>query len=415
MAYATIGATMLIKHLSLTQFRMFKQLDAEFTRGTTILVGSNAQGKTSILEAIYYLTGANGVQATHDRELINLDSLQEENPFARIVAEVESHSREQSIEIRLALQTIGSQNHHRLRKDVLVNGVKRRVSELAGIFNAVLFLPRDISVVEGSPGNRRNFLDASLSQAIPSYANSLSEYRKVISQRNALLKQLRDHRGKPKQLDFWDQRMCEHGSLIMAERAGALNELGVFASQIHAELSRHQEQLELLYLPKYDPTREGDDQIRMPIGSDVPKTTFDRQTLIDGLSNKLQAIRSHEIQRGVSILGPHRDDFQFCVNGVDLGTYGSRGQNRTALLALKLAEIQWLKDRTGEWPVLLLDEVLSELDVERRSDLLERLKSAPQSLLTAADPDMFLQRFLRSATIWKVAGGQLTPYTNRIV
>ena len=133
-----------------------------------------------------------------------------------------------------------------------------------------------------------------------------------------------------------------------------------------------------------------------------------------GLSSKLSQIRRHEIQRGVSILGPHRDDFQFCVNGFDLGMYGSRGQNRTALLALKLAEIQWLKDRTGEWPVLLLDEVLAELDVERRSDLLERLKSAPQSLLTAADPDMFLQRFLKSATIWKVAGGHLTPYSNRI-
>jgi DNA replication and repair protein RecF len=406
---------MQIKRLSLTQFRMFKQLDAEFTRGTTILVGSNAQGKTSILEAIYYLTGANGVQATHDRELINLHVLQEKSPFARIVAEVESHSRDQSIEIRLTLQTVGSQNHHRLKKDILVNGVKRRVSDLTGMFNAVLFLPRDISVVEGSPGNRRNFLDASLSQAIPTYAESLSEYRKVISQRNALLKQLREQRGKSKQLDFWDQRLCEHGSVIMAERADALNELGAIASQIHAELSRHKEQLELQYLPKYDPTQAADDQIMMPMGSDNSRTRFDRQSLFDGLSRRLPAIRSHEIQRGVSILGPHRDDFQFCVNGVDLGTYGSRGQNRTALLALKLAEIQWLKDRAGEWPVLLLDEVLAELDVERRSDLLERLKSAPQSLLTAADPDMFLQRFLRSAAIWKVADGQLTPYTNPIV
>jgi DNA replication and repair protein RecF len=393
---------------------MFDRLEAEFTPGTTILVGSNAQGKTSILEAIYYLTGAGGVQATHDRELINFDTLQAETPFARILARIESRSREQHIEIRISLQTVGARNHQRLRKEILVNGVKRRVSDLAGVFNAVLFLPRDIDVVEGSPGNRRNFLDASLSQADPTYANALTEYRKVISQRNALLKQLRERKAKPQQLDFWDQRLCEHGSLIMSKRAAALAELDTTASQVHAELSRRKEELQLLYLPKYDPLANRSKQIQMDIKNGADPSAFERASLRNGLAEGLAQIRSQEIQRGVSILGPHRDDFQFCVNGMDLGTFGSRGQNRTALLALKLAEIQWLKDYTGEWPVLLLDEVLAELDVERRSDLLERLKAAPQSLLTAADPDMFLQRFLRSATIWKVAGGKLTPYTNRI-
>ncbi len=405
---------MLLRHLSLTQFRMFDRLEAEFTPGTTILVGSNAQGKTSILEAIYYLTGANGVQATHDRELINFDSLQEKTPFARIVAQIDSRSREQTIEIRLSLQTIGADNHQRLRKEVLINGVKRRVGDLSGVFNAVLFLPRDIEVVEGSPGNRRRFLDASLSQADPSYAHALTEYRKVISQRNALLKQLRERKGRPQQLDFWDQHLCKHGSLIMSKRATALAKLDAIASQVHAELSRHKEELQLLYIPKYDPLRSGSDRAQMAMGSSDTLSAFSRQVIEDGLAQRLIQIRDHEIRRGVSALGPHRDDFQFCVNGVDLGTFGSRGQNRTALFALKLSEIQWLRDQTGEWPVLLLDEVLAELDVERRSDLLERLKAAPQSLLTAADPDMFLQRFLRAATIWKVAGGDLTPYTNRI-
>jgi DNA replication and repair protein RecF len=393
---------------------MFDRLEAEFTPGTTILVGSNAQGKTSILEAIYYLTGASGVQATHDRELIHFDTLQDETPFARILAQIESHSREQSIEIRLSLQTIGDRSYQRLRKEILVNGVKRRVSDLGGVFNAVLFLPRDIDVVEGSPGNRRHFLDSSLSQADSAYAHALTEYRKVISQRNALLKQLREHKGQPRQLDFWDQRLCEHGSLIMAKRAAALADLDAIASQVHAELSRQKEALQLLYMPKYDPLADGSDQLPMDLGTSDSRSAYEQKSLNDGMAERLEQIRQHEIQRGVSVLGPHRDDFQFCVNGVDLGTYGSRGQNRTALLALKLAEIQWLKDHTGEWPVLLLDEVLAELDVERRSDLLERLKAAPQSLLTAADPDMFLQRFLRAATIWKVAGGELTPYTNRI-
>jgi DNA replication and repair protein RecF len=405
---------MLLKRLSLTQFRMFAQLDAKFSPGTTILVGSNAQGKTSILEAIYYLTGANGVQATHDRELINFNTLGEETSFARMVAVIDSHAREQKIEIRLSLQTVGSQQRQRLRKEILINGVKRRVSDLAGVFNAVLFLPRDLDIVEGSPGNRRDFLDASLSQANSVYANALTEYRKVITQRNALLKQLRERPGKLQQLDFWDQRLCDHGALIIAERANALGQLGVIAARVHAELSRNNEALELRYLPKYKPVESESGQLRMAGEPEDLTPEYSRENVRAGLSSKLRQIRRHEIQRGVSILGPHRDDFQFCVNGIDLGMYGSRGQNRTALLALKLAEIQWLKDRTGEWPVLLLDEVLAELDVERRSDLLERLKSAPQSLLTAADPDMFLQRFLKSATIWKVAGGQLTPYSNRI-
>jgi DNA replication and repair protein RecF len=405
---------MLLKRLSLTHFRLFDRLDAEFTTGTTILVGSNAQGKTSILEAIYYLTGANGVQATHDRELINYETLHEEIPFARIVAQIESRSRDQTIEIRLSLQTVGTQSQQRFKKDILVNGVKRRGSDLSGIFNAVLFLPRDIDVVEGSPGTRRNFLNASLSQAEPTYASALTEYRKVISQRNALLKQLRERKGKLQQLEFWDQRLCEYGSLIMERRAGALSELDAIASQVHADLSRGKEELCLRYLPKFDPANPDGEQLKMAIGQRDRQSLFSQEQLRLGLAKQLVQLREHEIQRGVSVLGPHRDDIQFCVNGIDLGTFGSRGQNRTGLLALKLAEIQWLKTRTGEWPVLLLDEVLAELDVERRSDLLERLKEAPQSLLTAADPDMFLQRFLRSATIWKVSSGKLTPYSNRI-
>ncbi|MDF1500453.1 MAG: DNA replication/repair protein RecF [Anaerolineales bacterium] len=405
---------MLLKRLSLTQFRIFDRLDAEFTTGTTILVGSNAQGKTSILEAIYYLTSANGVQATHDRELISFGALQEATPYARIVAQIESHSRDQTIEIRLSLRTAGDQPRPRLMKEILINGVKRRVSDLAGVFNAVLFLPRDIDVVEGSPGNRRDFLDASLAQADPAYAAALTEYRKVISQRNALLKQLRERRGKFQQLDFWDQRLSEHGSLLMEQRARALSELNSLAARVHQELSRGKEQLELLYLPKFDPTRRSDGQMHPRPDRNDAIAALSRARLSSALTERLNRIRKHEIQRGVSTLGPHRDDFQFCINGVDLGRFGSRGQNRTALLALKLAEIQWLKHRTGEWPVLLLDEVLAELDVERRSDLLERLKAAPQSLLTAADPDMFLQRFLRSATIWKVSAEGLTPYSNRI-
>ena len=398
---------MQIKHLSLTHFRIFDRLEIEFTPGTTILVGANAQGKTSLLEAIYYLTAANGVHATHDRELINFQTLEDQTPFARVVAGIESQGREQTIEIRISLKDRAAHARKRLNKEVLINGVKRRVSGLSSVFNAVLFLPRDIDIDEGSPGSRRDFLDNSISQAEPAYAAALGEYRKVITQRNALLKLLRERRGNLQQLEFWDQRLCEHGSLLMAERGRTLSELTETASEIHTKLSRGNELLELRYLPRIESTGFG--SAGSSAGGNAHRQ-FSQSELQVELANRLPETRKHEIQRGLSVLGPHRDDFQFCVNDIDLSKYGSRGQNRTALLSLKLAEIQWLKERTGEWPVLLLDEVLAELDVDRRSDLLQALHDAPQSLLTSADPEMFLEQFLLSATILKVEMGTVVPF-----
>jgi DNA replication and repair protein RecF len=406
-AYATIPARMLLNHLSLTNFRNFARLEIDIPSGATILVGANAQGKTSLLEAIYYLTGASATHATSDRQLINFLAQGQPQAFARLVAEVEAHHRIQRIEIRLTLET--ENGERRPRKEILINGLRRRMRELAGTFNAVIFLPQDMEVIEGSPGNRRRYLDGTLIQADPSYAATLSDYGKVLSQRNALLKTLQDRRESNHQLDFWDVQLCELGAALIRARSLALHELERIAAPIQQQLTREKEDLQLRYLPSYDPLAAPEGQMDLPLESPVDRTTIGREEIRKGLLASLQEKHEDEVSRGVTRIGPHRDDFGLLSKGVDLRLYGSRGQNRTAMLALKLAEIEWLRERTGEMPILLLDEVLAELDAERREDLLLRIQPARQAVLTAADLSMFTTSFQRSAAIWRVHAGTIKP------
>jgi DNA replication and repair protein RecF len=400
---------MLLNHLSLTNFRNFARLEIDIPNGATILVGANAQGKTSLLEAVYYLTGASATHATSDRQLINFLAQEQPQPFARLVAEVEAHDRIQRIEIRLTLENQGGE--HRSRKEILVNGVRRRMRELAGIFNAVIFMPQDMEIVEGSPGNRRRYLDSTLIQADPSYAATLSDYGKVVSQRNALLKNLQDRRNSNHQLDFWDEQLSDLGASLIRARALALHELERIAAPIKVQLTRDKEDLQIRYLPSYDPLAAPEGQMDLPIDSPLDRTTIGREEIRTGLLASLREKREDELTRGVTIIGPHRDDFGLLSKGIDLRLYGSRGQNRTAMLALKLAEIEWLRERTGEMPILLLDEVLAELDSERREDLLARILPARQAVLTAADINMFTESFQQTASVWHVQAGTIAPGT----
>ncbi|MFN2273620.1 MAG: DNA replication/repair protein RecF [Anaerolineales bacterium] len=400
---------MLLKHLSLTNFRNFIRLETDIPPGTTILVGDNAQGKTSLLEAIFYLTGASPFYATSDRQLINFLSLEDTQPFARLAAEVEAHGRLQRIEIRLAVEKSPANNHDRLRKEVLINGLTRRVRDLAHTFNAVMFLPRDMEIIEGSPGNRRRFLDSSLSQADPTYGEALAEYGKVLSQRNALLKQLQEYRAANGQLEFWDEQLCEHGATLIRGRALALGELNQAASRIHADLSQGRETLQLDYQPAYDPAAPSDGQLGLPLEGTIDRTGISREEIRTGMQAALHSLRREELARGVTVIGPHRDDLRLLANGIDLRLYGSRGQNRTAMLSVKLAEVNWLRERTGDWPILLLDEVLAELDLQRREDLQNRIKEVRQALLTAADLSMFNADFRKRASIWYIVAGTLQP------
>ncbi len=398
-----------LKHVSLTNFRNFIRLETDFGAGSTILVGANAQGKTSLLEAIHYLTGAASFHTASDRHLINFLALEEPMPFARLVAEVESQERIQRIEIRIIIESNSHSSEGRVRKEVLVNGIKRRMRELASSFTAVLFLPQDLKIIEGTPGNRRRFLDSSLAQADSTYAATLSEYQKVLTQRNALLKKSQEGRSPLDQLAFWDDRLCDLAASLIRDRALALRELDQLAAPLHLELTRKNEVLQLDYQPSYDPASQPEGQLGLPIDAALDRTGISREEIRSGMLEALKRNRSDEIARGVTLQGPHRDDFRPRSNGIDLRLYGSRGQNRTAMLAMKLAEIEWLKQRTGDWPILLLDEVLAELDIERREDLLSRISSVTQSILTTADLSMFTEPFQNHATIWKIDAGTISP------
>ncbi len=400
---------MRVRHLSLTNFRLYARLEVALPPGPLILVGANAQGKTSLLEALYCLATGQSHHAASDRQLINFLALRAEGlPFARIVGEAASRDdpAPKRVEIRLIVDPTSS-GDGRLRKEVLVNGVKRRVSDLAGQVNVVLFLPQDLTLVEGSPSDRRRYVDVALSQVDPAYSLALSEYNKVLSQRNALLKQLQERGGPDGQLEFWDERLAEHGALIFTARAATLADLETRATAIHRGLTRGADGLRLAYHPAFDPAAAPDGQLGLALDVPIHRGSISQEEVQSGLLDKLRATRAEEISRGMTLSGPHRDEVRFLAGGLDLGTYGSRGQARTAVLALKLAEVEWMQARTGEWPLLLLDEVLAELDINRRHELLARLGAAEQCLLTTTDLTLFPPEFREQATVWRVEGGRI--------
>jgi len=389
-----------LTHLSLSHFRNFNRLETDMPAGLTLVTGANAQGKSSLLEAIYYLSAGRSSQADSDRQLIHFDA---PDRVARLIGRVERAADSLQLEIRLALED-NAGGEPRLRRQVLINGVRSRLPALYGQFQAVLFLPQDLRVVEGPPGERRRLLDEALSQAVSRYAHDLSEYGRVLTRRNALLRSLQEHRGDERQLEFWDEQLSRLGAGLMRARAVALLELQELAAPIHLELSRGREALLLEYLPAYDPFAG---EQRLGAGTAQAWRELNAEAIRAGLAEALQRGRAEELGRGMTLLGPHRDELSFRANRIDLRTFGSRGQSRTAVLALKLAEAEWLRRRSGEHPVLLLDEVLAELDPQRRQDLLARVLSAEQVVLTAADLSLFDREFLERVTLWRIQDGQL--------
>jgi len=397
---------MYLTHLSLTNFRNFTRLDIDMPRGPLLLVGSNAQGKTSLLEAIYYLATFISFHAGSDRELINFLVGREPLAVTRIVADFQRGTAQRRIEVRVIQETNGN-NGPRVRKEVLLDGVKQKISEVVGVFNAVLFLPQMLRVVEGSPEERRRYLNLAIAQIYPQYAQALMEYNQILTQRNALLKQLAERNGDPNQLNFWDERLAFTGGSIILARAHALHELEQVAFGIHRELTRGQEVLHLAYQPSYDPLPVQPNQFRLPLDAPADYSMLTLDKIRQGFQAHLVRKRSEDIGRGLTTTGPHRDEFRFHSNSIDLGVYGSRGQVRTCMLSMKLAEVMWMKEKTHEWPVLLLDEVLAELDDQRREDLLSRLMHSEQSYLTTTDLDLFNKQFINQAHLWNVQMGRL--------
>lgn len=398
---------MILSHLSLTNFRNFTRLDIDVPAGTVMLVGNNAQGKTSILEAIYFLATLTSFHASTDRQLINFIEARQDLAVGRIVADFWRGDESHRIEVRIIQEPNTQAGLTHLRKEVLLDGVKRKTSEVIGQFNAVLFLPQMMGVIEGSPEERRRYLNLALAQVIPHYQTSLAEYNKALVQRNALLKQLFERKGDSSQLDYWDEQLATLGAQLIHARIRAVQELERLAARAHHELTHAQEVLRLSYLPAYDPLPQPLGQFTLPLDAAVDRCGFSQEQICIGFLESLQKLRYEEISRGMTTIGPHRDELRFLANGIDLGTYGSRGQVRSAILALKIAEVAWMNAKSGHWPILLLDEVLAELDTERRLDLLARLGQSEQVLLSTTDIDLFDPDYVKRAVVWQVSGGRV--------
>ena len=399
---------MYLKRLSLTNFRKFTRLDLDLPKGVVLLTGDNAQGKTTILEAIYFLAAFTSFQTHADRQIVNLEEAKNGSlTVTRLVADYQRNKSRHRIEVRLILEPVGVLNGQRLRKEILLDGVKKSASEIIGQFNAVIFVPQMSQIIEGSPEERRRYLNLALAQSVPAYARVLSEYNQALTQRNALLKALNENGGSRDQLEVWDDALSRLGSQIILWRIEAVQRIEHLASRVHNELTHGNEILRLAYEPAYDPLPKPSGQLGLKIDTAVDRSGFELKEIEKGFCERLYDLRNEEVARGVTTIGPHRDELRFLANDFDLGNYGSRGQIRTALLSLKLAEVNWMKERTGEWPVILLDEVMAELDVQRRADLLKYVGESEQVLFTTTDLNLFLPEFVEKSEVWKVGDGRV--------
>lgn len=398
---------MYIEHLSLQNFRNYARLEVSLPAGPILLHGSNAQGKTSLLEAIYYLATSRSPYTTTDRQLINWNADRDLLSFAKIGAEVISAGRTLSrVEVTL-VQEPGALNGSRLQKDIRINGVPRRVMDLIGKINVVMFLPQDLVLVEGSPAERRRYMNVTLCQTDSAYCEALATFEKALTQRNALLKRIGDGEARPEELAYWNEQLAQAGGVLVAGRQRLLRDLEVRARRVHRDLSGGEEDLELSYQPSFLPTANNTGQLSFEVlGLDLNRQ-LKAADIAAQYARTLDERRGEDIARGMTLIGPQRDELRLLVNTRDLGLYGSRGQARTAVMSLKLAELEWMRDMVGEWPILLLDEVIAELDAARRAYLLERISGAEQVLLTTTEPDIFTPEFLSKATRWRIRQGQI--------
>lgn len=393
---------MLITHLSLTNFRNFLNLELDLPPHMMVFQGGNAQGKTNLLESIYLLATARSLRARTDRELINWEATKEHLPFARLWAEVQRPSGPVKVELGLqghreSTEGVGSEQPSLyVNKRIRVNGVARRAVDLVGQMQVVMFGSQDIDLVGGAPTLRRRYLDIALSQIDPRYLRSLQAYNRIILQRNHLLRLIRESRARANQLAFWDDELVNTGSYLIVQRQRAVVALADLAAAIHRQLTGDQEVLQIIYVGSVAKQVEGLDE----------GTQLD--AVAEAFQEELRVAQAREIDRGMTLVGPHRDDLQLLANGVDMGVFASRGQQRTIAISLKLAEASLMQAKSGDQPILLLDDVLSELDAERCRQLLKSATGYQQVLITTtSEPGNMESNLLAQATRFKVQRGRI--------
>ena len=388
---------MYLSHLVLHDFRNFKQLDLPLGRGLSLFYGENAQGKTNLLEAVAMLATSNSFHATSDREVVNWYA---PDRIARMTAEVERSENEVKIEIVIIDSTpsnssVGAQymapnSPERQRKRIKINSVPKKAVDLIGQVTIVLFAPTDLRLVDGSPEDRRRFLDRALCQIRPHYCQALMRYRKVITQRSALLKRIRDHQEDPRSMEYLDEKLTEWANLIIYERRRMVDALNHHVDALQGIISGGREHLQIVYRPSFS-----------------VDANWNTMEALEHYRQQLRDVWRKEMNQGVCLLGPHRDDLEFVVNDVNMLTYGSRGQQRTAALSAKFAELAFMRAATSEEPILLLDDVFSELDASRREYLLRQVLEREQTLITATDYSSFPEEILAQAHRYEVIAGEI--------
>lgn len=363
---------MRVLHLSLSHFRNYDRLELDLAPRQTVLWGDNAQGKSNIVEALYYLATMRSFRAGSDRELLQWGLADDPIGFTRLAARIQRGQEVQTVDVVLREEPRpGEGEGSALSKRIRVNEAPRRAIDSVGVLTAVSFAPQDLELVDGTPLLRRRYLDVTISQEDRRYCRSLAHYNRVVAQRNHLLRSIRDRGTSADELHFWNREMIAAGSYVVFRRLETMQLLGDIARERYAELSGVDEGLSLSYHSSvFDRTVDG---------------TQDIDEIADAFEVRQVEVQRREIALGASAVGPHRDDVEFFLAGHDLGHFGSRGQQRTAALALKLAEAEHLLRRTGEAPILLLDDILSELDGPRRSRVIEQVWSDNQVILTTAD------------------------------
>ncbi len=384
---------MWIQRLTLTHFRNYKAQELSLAKGPSLLLGDNAQGKSNLLEAAFLLATTRSARAQTEGELIHWDALTDPQPVARVTAEVERVDGPIRLEVVVAGRPRdGERARVPASKRLRVNGIPKRAADVVGQLTAVLFTTDDIELIGGGPGERRRYLDVMLTQLQPAYARALQRYGKVVTQRNALLRRIQANEAAPDELDFWDEELAGHGATLVGDRAAAIAALRGLARDAHERLSGSTEDLAIAYEPRLEGWSVGD-----------------ASGLSAALRESLASGRGRDIGAGMTLSGPHRDDVSVLLDGVAASSFASRGQQRTAALALRLAEAGYMAQIKGDLPVVLLDDVLSELDEERRRAVLSSLGDWDQLLITSADNDRFDEGLPGSPAVFRVEAGTITP------
>jgi DNA replication and repair protein RecF len=386
--------TAMIEAISIRDFRGYAALDATFGAGPQLVVGPNAAGKTSLLEAIVLVAWGRSHRTSSEGEMIR---------WGADLARVEGQAGQEAIEVAL-VRTAGaaatggrSGSGSGARKRIRVNGVARRAAGLAGILRTVLFAPEEMLLIAGSPGLRRAAIDQLAGQRSPTYLHDLAAYTRTLQQRNSLLRAIREEQADRSELRFWDGSFLDAGSAIVEARLRLLDDLAGPLARAHAEIA---------------PEEAATARLGLAYATNAP--ALPGESPRDALARRLVETADKEVWNGSTLIGPHRDDLVFAFDGRDLAGFASRGQQRTAILAFKLAELDLLTEQDGRPPLLLLDDVFSELDPDRRAHLVRRIAELPQSFVTTttlADLDPGL---VAAATAWGVeagggAGARLVP------